>query len=286
LEGALVRKATAEDRKEVLSFCVGTFDWGDYIDEVYDFWLGAPDSLFLVAETAGKPVGIVHARQMRHGVAWLEGLRVSPAHRREGVGTALTAKAMEMLSEGGIKTLRLLVESNNEASMALAFGLGFREEATWAFYHGRKPREMPSHGPHWVTPASASNVWSRLDSSDLFNQACRSYENDWAIYPLESDDFSELVKGRMVATMGEGKEAALAVVHYGRTEGRDAKACFLLGDRPAVKELAAFVISKAARSGARRLHVSCPNHAGTTEGLKASGFRPGFRTSLVYRRNL
>ncbi len=152
MDEVVVRKAMAEDRSEVLSFCVGTFDWGDYIDEVYDFWLAAPGSLFLVAESQGRPVGIVHARLMNHGVAWLEGLRVSPATRRMGVGRSLTEKALKELKEMGYGTVRLLVESNNEASMGLAEGLGFVEEATWAFYHGKKPVARPSQRAHWILP--------------------------------------------------------------------------------------------------------------------------------------
>ena len=44
MEGIVVRKARGDDRDEVLSFCVGTFDWGDYIDEVFDGCLSFSDA--------------------------------------------------------------------------------------------------------------------------------------------------------------------------------------------------------------------------------------------------
>jgi GNAT superfamily N-acetyltransferase len=193
-----------DDRDEVLSFCVGTFDWGDYIDEVFDVWLKGPDSLLLVAEADGKRVGILHARLMNHGRAWLEGLRVRPSHRRTGVGGAMTRKAMEVLRESGHRTVRLLIESNNEASKALAVGQGFAEETRWAFYHGKEPAPVDSKASRWATPSAASGIWSLTDSSDPFNRGGRSYEYDWALYPLEEDDFGDLVKRRAVAVSGKG----------------------------------------------------------------------------------
>jgi ribosomal protein S18 acetylase RimI-like enzyme len=286
LEGIVVRKARGDDRDEVLSFCVGTFDWGDYIDEVFDGWLKGPDSLLLVAEADGRPVGILHARLMNHGRAWLEGLRVRPSHRRIGVGRAMTERAMELLRGSGRRTLRLLIESNNEASKALAVNQGFSEETRWAFYHGKEPAPVDSKGSRWVTPSTASGIWDQTDSSDLFNRGGRSYEYDWALYPLEADDFTDLVGRRMVAVSGRGSTMALAIVHDGKKEGRMARACFVMGDTPEVTDLAAFVTSAAAKAGARRLLVSCPNHAGTIEGLRAYGFRPAFRSSIVYLREI
>jgi len=286
LEGIVVRKARQEDRDKVLSFCVGTFDWGDYIDEVFDSWLKGPDSLLLVAEADGSPVGVLHARLMNHGRGWLEGLRVHPSHRRMGVGRAMTEKAIALLRESGHRTLRLLVESNNEASMALAVNQGFNEETRWAFYHGKEPAPADSKGSRWVTSSTAPGIWRLTDSSDLFNRGGRSYEYDWALYPLEADDFIDLVKRRMVAVSGRGSTMALGTFHDGKKDGRMARACFVMGDAPQVTDLAAFVTSAAAKAGARKLNVSCPNQAGTVEGLKAYGFRPAFRSSVVYLRDV
>lgn len=34
-----IRPATKEDKEKVLRFCIDTFEWGDYIDQV---WSGKP----------------------------------------------------------------------------------------------------------------------------------------------------------------------------------------------------------------------------------------------------
>ena len=170
--------------------------------------------------------------------------------------------------------------------MALAVNQGFNEETRWAFYHGKKPAPVDSEGSRWVTLSTAPGIWRLVDSSDLFNRGGRSYEYDWALYPLEGDDFTDLVKRRMVAVSGRGSTTALAIFHDGKKDGRMARTCFVMGDAPQVTDLAAFVTSAAAKAGARKLNVSCPNQAGTVEGLKAYGFRPAFRSSIVYMREI
>ena len=37
-------------QSEVLRFCVNTFEWGDYIDQVWDFWISDRNGVLLVAE--------------------------------------------------------------------------------------------------------------------------------------------------------------------------------------------------------------------------------------------
>ena len=34
-----LREATSSDKTQVLDFCKNTFSWGDYIAEVWDFWI-------------------------------------------------------------------------------------------------------------------------------------------------------------------------------------------------------------------------------------------------------
>ena len=37
-----IRPARPEDREAVLAFCMHTWDWGDYIESVWDEWLHDP----------------------------------------------------------------------------------------------------------------------------------------------------------------------------------------------------------------------------------------------------
>src|SRR5436309_1149329 len=94
-----VRAATEEDREAVLAFCAATWEWGDYIEHVWERWLNDPDGKLFVATADGQPVGISHMQMLTPTDAWMEGLRVDSNYRQQGIAKALsdacTAEAME-----------------------------------------------------------------------------------------------------------------------------------------------------------------------------------------------
>ena len=52
-----VRRAREEDREAVLAFCSQTWEWGDYIEYVWDEWLHDPQSALFVATMDGRRSG-------------------------------------------------------------------------------------------------------------------------------------------------------------------------------------------------------------------------------------
>ncbi|MEW6604358.1 MAG: N-acetyltransferase, partial [Thermoproteota archaeon] len=53
-----IRTAKRSDKEEILSFCVNTFSWGDYIDRVWDYWFRT-GRLFVV-EDGGRSIAMSH----------------------------------------------------------------------------------------------------------------------------------------------------------------------------------------------------------------------------------
>jgi hypothetical protein len=45
-----IRFALPSDKENVLRFCANTFEWGDYIDQVWDSWYLDQNGVLLVAE--------------------------------------------------------------------------------------------------------------------------------------------------------------------------------------------------------------------------------------------
>src|SRR5437879_1326543 len=84
-----IRPARPEDRDAVLAFCTTTWEWGDYIEEVWDDWLNNSQGLLLVATADGQPVGVAHILMLSETEAWFEGMRVDPNYRRQGIAGAL-----------------------------------------------------------------------------------------------------------------------------------------------------------------------------------------------------
>src|SRR5436190_10468777 len=114
-----IREARPEDRAAVLAFCAHTWEWGDYIEFVWDEWLHDPHGALFVATIDGQPVGISRIRMLNETDAWLEGMRVDPVFRHRGLATALhNAQLVEAMKRGATRA-GLITESTNTASVSL-----------------------------------------------------------------------------------------------------------------------------------------------------------------------
>ena len=130
----LVRRARADDREAVLAFCAHTWAEGDYIESVWDEWLADTVGAFLVAELDGRPVAIVRVRMIAEDEAWLEGMRVDPAVRRQGIARVLNSRALVTARECGATVARLFTGASNVASQRLATGFGLSKVAEVVYY--------------------------------------------------------------------------------------------------------------------------------------------------------
>ena len=99
-----IRPATKEDKEEVLRFCIDTFEWGDYIDQVWDLWHSDRNGVLLVAEEEeysahnkkqSSVIAVSHVSLCPNkSNVWLEGIRVNPNYRRRSVATQLLYKIL------------------------------------------------------------------------------------------------------------------------------------------------------------------------------------------------
>ena len=112
-----VRSARAEDKDIVLAFCTHTWDWGDYIEHVWDEWLVDSQGELFVAVTDGQPTGVAHLRMVNATDAWLEGLRVDPNYRQQGIAKALNVAMLEGAMRRGATIARLVTESTNTGAI-------------------------------------------------------------------------------------------------------------------------------------------------------------------------
>ena len=61
----VIREATSSDKLDILKFCTDTFSWGDYIKDVWDYWIS--EGSLLVMEK-NLPIGICHALFLKNQV--------------------------------------------------------------------------------------------------------------------------------------------------------------------------------------------------------------------------
>lgn len=126
----MIRTAKDSDKKSILKFCKDTFSWGDYIEQVWDFWL-SEDHLFLYEKQS--PVGICHAFYSDDQI-WIEGIRIEPTSRRQKIASALVKHAESVGKEKGILQSYMLIDTENSSSLSMANSLDYEIFQTWNFY--------------------------------------------------------------------------------------------------------------------------------------------------------
>ncbi len=120
-----VRNARAEDKDAVLAFCQNTFSWGDYITDVYDDWLADAAGRLIVGVFADQPVGVVHVG-FSGQVGWMEGMRVHPDFRQQGVASAMDAQARTFARAQGCHVARLATSVKNSAAQKAIATFGYQ----------------------------------------------------------------------------------------------------------------------------------------------------------------
>lgn len=129
-----VRTARPEDVESIITWTTDTFSWGDYIPERIHSWLEDGSSDILVAVNGSDtPLAMCHVTMLSPSEAWLEGARVHPDHRRQGLGTLLNDAGVEWARERGGRVIRLSTEASNTAARSQVKGLGYREVSRWLY---------------------------------------------------------------------------------------------------------------------------------------------------------
>ncbi|MEU2249706.1 GNAT family N-acetyltransferase [Streptomyces sp. NPDC019224] len=96
------------------------------------------DATVLVAEAEGVLVGVA-AHSVRDGVMNLTQFHVSPAHWREGIGSALHLACVSDWQRRGVTVARLEVFEPNQGARAFYSACGWTPDP-----------DLPRHGDHLV----------------------------------------------------------------------------------------------------------------------------------------
>jgi RimJ/RimL family protein N-acetyltransferase len=155
------RRVTEADRSRILDFTSHTWEDGDYIAKVFDPWLEDSEGRFITAVQEGNPVAIAKLSDLGEGELWLEGLRVDPAHRGQGIGKAMHQYMLALCGQAGGQVVRFSTGKDNPISQKLAEQTGFLEVGGYRRYQAQAAvqHELPyrltqqdlSSAARWLT---------------------------------------------------------------------------------------------------------------------------------------
>jgi len=194
-----IRPARKSDKDEILSFCIHTFSWGDYIRRVWDYWYAEKNGQLFVVESGGEKIAMSHVAICPDGKGiWLEGIRVHPHHRRSYIATMLLAKMLEYGRRKGAREASAIVDATNFASQSMMEKNGFRVVSKWMYYNALStPRQQESN----VRIANADDIddiWQYLQQSKIYRLSGKRYVKSWQWYTFDHRALLNFVKEERV----------------------------------------------------------------------------------------
>ena len=198
-----IRKAVKSDKEEILSFCSNTFDWGDYIDQVWDLWRADRNGRLLVAESEGRKIAMSHVAVCPGSKsAWLEGVRVHLSQRRSQVASKLIEKMVQYGRQKGAHYASAIVAADNTASQRMMEKNGFEVLSRWAYYSttaGRAKRQKSE--ARLAVASDLGSIWEYLQQSRVYLLSAKRYVKSWHWYALDRKALRNFINdGRVIVT--------------------------------------------------------------------------------------
>lgn len=197
-----IRKAIDSDKKEVLNFCKNTFDWGDYIDKVWDLWLIDPSGLLLVSEIYDEhdhnsyPIALSHISECPKKILWIEGIRVNKKYRNQVVASSLLNYMTNIGIKKGFREASAIVSKTNIPSQKMLLKNGFSKIWNINYYNieinkSTEESNLSIHSRYGIqikvpNLKDIESIIKYINRSLITKQSTIRYFNSWKFYELEN----------------------------------------------------------------------------------------------------
>ena len=197
-----IREANTLDKIPILKFCQNTFSWGDYVEQVWDFWL-SEGNLFLGEKHS--PIGICHAFYSEDQI-WIEGIRIDSSFRRHKIASNLVKHAESIGKKKNALLSYMLIDAENSPSLLMADSLNYNIFQTWNFY-SLNPKNTSDY-----------NVYFK---KSLNRQIYSHYVKSWRWLPIDDNTLLSFYEQNNIVSSNVGDDNSLAIFiasdHFDKT---------------------------------------------------------------------
>ena len=197
-----IREANNSDKISVLKFCKNTFSWGDYVEQVWNFWI-SEGHLFLGQKP--EPVGICHAFYSDNQV-WIEGIRIESTFRRQNVASELVKHAEIIGLAKNLSFSYMLIDTENSVSISMAQSLNYELFQTWNFYS--------------IEPRNNSNYNVTFEKS-INSKSFPHYVQSWRWLPIDDVTLKSFYEQNRIVNSSIDNKNSIAIIteskHFDRT---------------------------------------------------------------------
>jgi hypothetical protein len=197
-----IREANNLDKISVLKFCKNTFSWGDYVEQVWNFWI-SEGHLFLGQKP--EPVGICHAFYSDNQV-WIEGIRIESTFRRQNVASELVKHAEIIGLAKNLSFSYMLIDTENSVSISMAQSLNYELFQTWNFYS--------------IEPRNNSNYNVTFEKS-INSKSFPHYVQSWRWLPIDDVTLKSFYEQNRIVNSSIDNKNSIAIIteskHFDKT---------------------------------------------------------------------
>ncbi len=240
-----ISKAKSSDKKKVLDFCKNTFSWGDYIEDVWDYWI--LEGKLLVLRENKVPLAICHSSFFEKQV-WIEGIRVNKKFRKKGFAKSLVLESELRAKRKKCNVSKMLIATNNKKSLNLAKNLKYKKESIWNFY-SLLPRKSDKK----------SNVLIANDNKKIRNYLLSnlsSYVKSWRWIPLTKKITKKLMnQKRILYTSRKSVIDTMLVFIESEHFDKTLMVTLIPGSKDNVKEILTYIQDYAIKNKIKRIQI-------------------------------
>ena len=234
-----IRFAKLSDKEHVLDFCKNTFPWGDYIQQVWNFWYN--EGYLLVFQKI-IPVGLIHA-YFYNSQVWIEGIRVDKNFRHQKIATHLISKIEKISKRNSVKFSYMLIDIQNIPSMNLAKSLGYRINSKWNFYT--------------LEPKKNSNFEINF-IDDLNKSLFPFYIDSWRWIPLTNRAILELKKKNQIIESKIGYNLSIGIITHSKHFEKTILVTIYGFDKICTDNILSYIQNYASENHIERIQVLSP----------------------------
>lgn len=282
------RLAQPADKAAVLAFCAQTWEWGDYIADVWDEWLADSSGRLLVATLNDRPVALEHLRLMAPGECWLEGMRVDPALRGQGIAGHLNEFALREAQKLGATVARLATRSDNLLAQRVLERSEFRQVGTFLQYMAPAADVPGAPLPEVAEQADLPALLALLDRSSVYPALGGLIYKDWAGRALTRALLQERLSSGTILLLPQWDDVQALAICSPQEPGEQALPVeYIDGTPEGVGRLAYGLRALAAGRGLEQVLITLPDLLMLRDGLGGAGYQSeddGY--FLVYQRRV
>ncbi len=278
-----VRQARADDEADVVAFTEDTWPerGGDYLPRVFAEWVetDGPGQRTFVAEREGRAVGIVQCVLLTEREAWMQGMRVAPEARGEGVSVELHRSAAEWARAQGATVARNMVFSWNGPALAASRAAGLEPATEFRWVHPEPDADAEPELSITDDPEAGWSFWAASDARERLLGLALDPGESWALSELTEATLGDAADRTFLAAVEDGglRGVTFRVRDYER-EDEDGQperwaeyGVAAWADPAAAETLLAAVARDAASVGADRTRVLIPEGVGPVSDAALAG---------------